>query len=209
VIGGIRGSPLSFSAEEKEHKMSVNQPGIGAAVKIREAVVADAAGIARVHVDSWRSTYAGLLPAGFLAGLSYTGREEVWRRTLANPLAQTCVYVAESAGGQIAGFANGGAERTGQTGYDGELYAIYLLANFQRRGLGSRLVRAVAARLAAFGCASLLVWVLATNPARTFYERIGGRYVSEQEIEIGGERVREVAYGWPDLGGLLERLAAR
>jgi GNAT superfamily N-acetyltransferase len=186
----------------------VDPEELAAEMVIREAQFSDAAGIARVHVDSWRAAYAGLLPAGFLANLSYAGREEVWRRALLHPLHHNFVYVAESAGGQIAGFANGGPERTQQYGYDAELYAIYLLPVYQRRGFGSRLTRAVAARLAAIGYTALLVWVLATNPGRAFYERLGGRQLAEQTIEIGGQPVMEVAYGWPDLAGLLASLDA-
>jgi hypothetical protein len=45
---------------------------------------------------------------------------------------------------------------------------------------------------------SMLVWVLAENYARGFYERLGGALVGEQEITLGGVALREVAYGWPD-----------
>ena len=37
---------------------------------VRSARLADAAGIAAVHVGAWRSAYAGLLPADYLANLS-------------------------------------------------------------------------------------------------------------------------------------------
>jgi hypothetical protein len=46
---------------------------------IREATMADVAAIARVHVESWRATYKGLLPDGYLANLTYEQREPLWR----------------------------------------------------------------------------------------------------------------------------------
>jgi hypothetical protein len=55
----------------------------------------------------------------------------------------------------------------------------------------------------------MLVWVFAANPCRAFYEALGGRYVREQEITIGGAQLREVAYGWSDLRGLAERIAGQ
>jgi hypothetical protein len=45
----------------------------------------------------------------------------------------------------------------------------------------------------------MLMWVLSANPARAFYEALGGQYVAEQEITIGAARLVEVADGWRDL----------
>jgi hypothetical protein len=50
--------------------------------------------------------------------------------------------------------------------------------------------------LAEGGSTSLLIWVLARNPSRRFYEAVGGELLGSQEIEIGGTRLEEVAYGW-------------
>src|SRR5215510_9715408 len=129
---------------------------------IREASLTDAAAIARVHVDSWRTTYAGIVPADYLATLSYTQREQFWRDTLSTPASSRCVYVAVHDTGQIVGFASGGPERSGDAVYRGELYAIYLLALYQRQGLGRHLTLAVVQRLLQCGLPSMLVWVLAT-----------------------------------------------
>jgi hypothetical protein len=41
--------------------------------------------------------------------------------------------------------------------------------------------------------------VLATNPFRRFYEKLGGRLILEKPIERGGQPFMEVAYGWNDL----------
>jgi hypothetical protein len=48
----------------------------------------------------------------------------------------------------------------------------------------------------------MVVWVLKENPARGFYERMGGVKVGEQMIEIGGATLPEIAFGWADLGVL-------
>lgn len=77
--------------------------------------------------------------------------------------------------------------REGDPTYSGELYGIYLLAGRQRGGIGRRLVRRVAERLADEGMRSMLLWVLKENEsARGFYEARGGRCLREKTIEIGG-----------------------
>jgi GNAT superfamily N-acetyltransferase len=176
---------------------------------IRGATPEDAGGIARVHIESWRSTYAGIVPARFLAGLSIEQRQGVWQRTLSVHRPDYKVFVAEDAAGQVIGFADGGPERTGDPRYPGELFAIYLLAGEQRQGTGSRLVQAVAEHLRDRGMPAMLLWVLAENPARRFYEAIGGRELRRQPIDIGGAKLEEIAYGWDDLTGLIGALRER
>jgi GNAT superfamily N-acetyltransferase len=173
---------------------------------IREASPTDAAAIARVHVDSWRTTYAGIVPADYLANLSYARREQFWRDLFSTPTLLGCVYVAAQDTGEIVGFASGGPERSGNALYRGELYAIYLLASYQRQGLGRGLTMAVVQRLLQCGLLSMLVWVLAANPGRAFYETLGGQQVDEKETTIGAAPLLEVAYGWPDLRELVQRL---
>jgi len=106
--------------------------------------------------------------------------------------------------GQIMGFAAGGAEQSGDLYYKGELYAIYLLDSHQRQGAGKRLTLAVAGALAQAGFQAMLVWVLAENPSRLFYEKLGGRELRTQLITIGERSYEEVAYGWADVSELVQ-----
>jgi ribosomal protein S18 acetylase RimI-like enzyme len=172
-------------------------------VRIREAVPADARAITRVHIDTWRTAYAGIVPAEHLAGLSYERREAVWVQILSRDEPAQSNFVAETGSGEIVGFAGGGPEREGDRVYRAELYAIYLLREHQRRGTGRRLARAVARGLLAAGFDSMLLWVLEDNhPARRFYESLGGEQVGRKTIEIGGSGLVEVSYGWRDITGL-------
>jgi len=169
---------------------------------IRLATSEDAAAISRVHVDSTRTTYAHLLPQSYLAGLSYDERQSMWARALADRESKYFTFIAEKPSEGIVGFATGGPERSGMTDYSGELLAIYLLQSAQRSGTGRRLVSAVASRLAESGHASMMVWVLADNPSRAFYGKLGGQPVAEKLIELAGVQLVEVALGWTDLSRL-------
>lgn len=94
--------------------------------------------IARVHVDAWRTTYCSIIPDEYLANLSYENRESSWRQMLSTAAEnQHFIYVAEDGTGQIIAFANGGLERTSDPIYKGELYAIYIQADYQRQGQGT------------------------------------------------------------------------
>lgn len=106
---------------------------------IRKATLNDAAGIAKVHVDSWRSTYRGIVSDDFLSSLSYENREERWKNFMSNNEEQQYLFVAEE--GKFVGFASGGQNRTDVNDYIGELFAIYILEDFQKKGIGRALYR--------------------------------------------------------------------
>ncbi len=163
------------------------------ALQIRRATTNDIAQIARVYVDSWRETYADLLPRSYLDGLSYATFEQHWRRTF---MTRGWAFVAEVQSG-IVGLASGGRSRQPDLAA-GELYVLYVLRAHQRQGIGRALFDACHYELARRGHGSMLVWVMAANPARGFYEHVGGELTSENELEIAGAKVREVAYVWPE-----------
>jgi len=183
----------------------MNEPTI----KIRPAWATDAPALARVHVDAWRTTYRGILPAEGLAGLSYERREHGWNEVLALvPEQRQVIFVAEDQTGQIVGFSSAGRETSGDAVYKAELYAIYILEEHQRRGLGRRLMHVAVDGLVQAGYTTMLLWVLADNVGgRRFYEMLGGRVLREKCIAIFGVTVNEYAYGWDDLAKLVAATA--
>ena len=158
--------------------------------------MSDAPGIARVHVASWRSTYVGIVPDEYLASLDCTERERVWGRLITDDSQFTSV--AEHRIDGIVGFVSGGPTRMDDMTCTGELYAIYLLEQHQRQGIGRRLVTELSTWLLSQDISSMYTWVLAKNPSRRFYESLGGIEFRRQSITIGGRDVVEVAYGWDD-----------
>ncbi|MGD8371298.1 MAG: GNAT family N-acetyltransferase [Syntrophobacterales bacterium] len=169
---------------------------------IREATQSDANGIAKVHVDCWRSTYDGIVPGDFLADLSYLKAEKFWNDVLIDSDLQGFVYVAENDAGQIVGYIAGGPEREGNRPYEGEFYSIYILKEFQGQSIGRSLIAAASKKLLQSGLKSVMLWTFAVNPYRGFFESLGGQVVSEETIEIGGSRLVQVAYGWSDVSEL-------
>ncbi len=171
---------------------------------IREARTEDIAGIAKVHADTWQTTYAGIVPDEHLANMTYSSYEKRWMYNLTNNTDGSFTYIAEDDSGQIIGFVSGGSERTDDTIYIGELYAIYILKEYQGQGIGRLLTETLVKRLLKDDMNTMLLWVLADNPARRFYEALGGKLVRTAQFEIAGVMLEEVAYGWMDIGTLLQ-----
>lgn len=172
-------------------------------ISIRCATIEDAAGIAIVHVDTWRTTYRGIVSHEKLDNLSYERCEKHWRKTIADPNQDDCIFVAES-DGNIVGFSYGFAERTGENDYDAEIGAIYILSKYQRKGIGRKLTDAVARCLKQRGYRSVLIWVLKENhSSRAFYEAMGGKIVLEKELTFDdGNTYKVVGYGWENIDKL-------
>jgi GNAT superfamily N-acetyltransferase len=174
------------------------------AITIREATVAEARGIARVLVDGWQTTYAGILPATFLASFNYDQHEVGTLELLKHlPSSSAAMFVALERDGTVVGVAYVREAEAGPRDFCTELDAIYVLPSAQRRNIGGRLFRSVVRWLRDRGHASMFLWVLRDNPYRRFYDRLGGEMLNEHKQEDYGDgNVTSVAYGWRDLEAL-------
>ncbi|WP_280771609.1 GNAT family N-acetyltransferase [Salipaludibacillus daqingensis] len=168
-------------------------------MKVRRANLSDAKGIAKVHVDSWRTTYKNIIPDEFLNNLSYERREKLWMKNIP----EGNVFVAENNDGDLVGFSSGGKERNGKyEGYEGELSSIYILKEFQGRGIGKLLAKEVVQDLKSLGINTMLVLVLEDNKSRLFYDSLGGKVIDIVDVEIAGKRLNELVYGWDNINDL-------
>ena len=153
---------------------------------IRPGTADDAAGVARVQVETWQTAYAHALPAEQLEKLSLKEAVERHRRWPPE-------FVAEH-DGEILGFVGVGKSRDPDT--DGELFAIYVHPNHWGTGVGRRLIQAGEEELRKLGHEHAILWVLDDNPrARRFYELAGwSPDGAAREIHIFGFDVAEVRY---------------
>jgi GNAT superfamily N-acetyltransferase len=147
-------------------------------VRVRDATVDDAEGIALAHVRSWQAAYAGILPDDVLAALDPTDRAERLRQSLATADRQF-VTLAGLHDGAVVGFAHIGHyhSQPGGTEVDdsaGEVYGIYVHPDHWGYGLGRALLEVSVARLTAERARPVRLWVLDANErSRRFYERCG------------------------------------
>jgi ribosomal protein S18 acetylase RimI-like enzyme len=163
---------------------------------VRQARAADAPGLARIQVESWRASLAGLVPDEVLAELSSAEAAEQfahrWRDAITNPpSSRHRVHVAvdpdaEPGGGapgetgtasmRPVGFASAGPATDDDKwpGADAELYELHVLPEFADAGHGARLLHAVADTLAEDGFHTAVTWTLADDePRLAFLEAAG------------------------------------
>jgi len=184
---------------------------------IRRARPADAPAIGAVHVATWRNAYAGVLPERYLAGLSPLRHAAGYEQAITDRTNGHAVFVAVASGADapegtpadqatVVGFTSGGRARRPGLG-QGEVETLYLLDDYRERGVGRRLMRAMAAHLAAVGCRSVVLWVLRDNPTRWFYCRLGGKPAAREMIRFAGEAMEQIAFVWDPIETLLAATA--
>lgn len=169
-------------------------------VQIRPGQPGDGAGIARVYVETWRNAYAGVVSSEYLVGMTETRQAARWEALIRRQRDAEAVFVAQMTGPlgpQLVGLGNCGRARGGR--WAGEVFTLYVGNDWQGQGLGRRLLTGLFERLTEAGLNDAVIWVLSANPARYFYEAMGGRRMAERREAFAGTTLDETAYGWPDL----------
>ena len=171
-------------------------------VTIRAFEEQDVPGIGRLIADTYSQFNLSFLPEEhvglFLGPFQHAYSDDPEHiEAIANVVHSEIVLIAETETGQIVGVLRGRKER---------LASLFVRGDYQRQGIGRRLIAAVAAHLMREGCTSLMLWTLAQNPSRGLYERLGGQLIGEKAWGGNAEYgvlVQEVAYGWPSIELLL------
>jgi GNAT superfamily N-acetyltransferase len=165
---------------------------VGERFEVRTARPEDTTDIARIHIEAWRDAYAALLPAEYLARLNPRIEAARWGR--ANRIESTLVA---DAAGEVIGYAIVGPARRRQTP-SGEIYALYVETDWREQGVGRALIEAAFDAFRRRGLIEAVIWCLEGNFAgRGFYERCGGRRLSESRLEdVAGMPLPTVGYRW-------------
>ena len=160
---------------------------------IREAIVDDIPALAKLHVKTWAQTYwLTLRPP------TYRIREWQWREQFKKADGSWFCLVIENSKGELIGFAKGKTySHSDLPEFSGELNKIYILREYQRLGLGRRLISNVARQFLSMGIHNMVLFGVAENPSGKFHEAMGGEKLYSKQGEFQG------GYCWRDLQKLL------
>lgn len=164
-------------------------------ISVRSARPDDAAEVARVYIDSWHDTYAGILPSRLLCRMTPHGQTARWNAAI-RAQGRESIMVAECGSLGVVGMTSFGPARDSSLGFDAEVYTLYVDPAFYNQGTGRALMQAAFAALRKQGYASCLIWAHAKNPVRFFYETMGGKLAAERTASMMGDTVPESGFGW-------------
>ena len=171
---------------------------------LREGTGHDAAAIARLHAESWRSAYRGMLSDEYLDHRVHHERAALWQQRFSEQAEKPFFAILAETEMELAGFACAFPDE--HPTYGAYLDNLHVVPQRTGQGIGRRLLAAVAERLLANGRrGGLYLWVIEQNiRARRFYSRAGGREVGSDTLSMpDGSRVTEMRCYWPDPARLL------
>ncbi|PNZ98576.1 GNAT family N-acetyltransferase [Staphylococcus massiliensis CCUG 55927] len=158
---------------------------------IRQATLNDVSNIARIHVETWKDTYCGLIDQSYLDAMSTKDKESLWEQVIP----KSHVYVATDNNDNVVGFINGGINRDNpQQTHIAEVYAFYVLPSSQDKGYGRALLKQLFNCFIEDGYQEVIIYVLSENPTTQFYENMGGIWHHEHSDTIGTTKVKETCY---------------
>ena len=166
------------------------------ALSVRLARPEDAADLARIYIDSWQDTYAGMISHALLGAMSHKHHTARWLTAIKGP---TTVLVAEDMRAGVIGLTSLGAARDRSLGFEGEVYTLYVDPAFLGLGTGRALLEGAFDSLKERKLRSCLIWAHARNNACFFYEAMGGKRIATRTTRLMGELTPEIAFGWRQL----------
>jgi L-amino acid N-acyltransferase YncA len=151
-----------------------------------------------VNISVWQTTYRGIIHETVLNDMTPDSLRQKWDRTVANTTEQICyVAVLEK---NVIGYVVCGKNRNDALKFDWELYAIYLLAEHQGKGVGKQLFIRAIEEMKKHKVHSFILFVLKENHAtRKFYEAFKPDFQIQKTFELGGKEYQEIGYGWSDI----------
>jgi GNAT superfamily N-acetyltransferase len=163
-------------------------------ITIRAARADDLAAIGAIVAASWRHTFAGLLPSEVLLSITPEAQRMRHERSFGRKGVR---YRVACVADTVVGFASRGPGRDPELSGDHELYAIYLMPDHERRGIGKRLFEASKADAAADVCNTMYLTALSLNPNLAFYDRLGGERFAAKPLTLGARTYAQVGFRWP------------
>lgn len=170
------------------------------ALSVRAARPEDAADLARIYIEAWHDTYAGIIRHTMLQAMSHKAHTARLAAAIKNAERnQGAVLVAQDAHHGAIGLCSLGPARDKALGLDGEVYTLYVAPSFLGRGAGRALLTTTFEIFKAHAMSSCVIWAHARNNACFFYEAMGGMRVATRTTRLFGEPTPEIGFGWRQL----------
>jgi GNAT superfamily N-acetyltransferase len=173
-------------------------------LRLREAAERDFAAIARLHAESWRSAYRGMLSDEYLDHRVHLERATLWQQRFSERAEKPFFVILAEVEEELAGFACVFPDE--DPTYGAFLDNLHVVPQRTGQGIGRRLLSAVAERLLTDERrGGLYLWVIEQNArAHQFYAKAGALEVECAELSMpDGSRQKEMRCFWPSAARLL------
>lgn len=151
-------------------------------IRYRLAAPADCHALAALKGQVWQTTYRGIYPDASLDQYDVDHNRRILEGIVADP--EICLYLAEEAGIPVGLMSCGRLFRP-YPGFEQEVGLLYILKEYQRKGIGRGFLEIARCQAQAKGCDQFLVSVNSRNqPAIDFYLAMGGEIIAREEKQL-------------------------
>ena len=164
-------------------------------INIRKIEEKDLIEVAKIKVKTWRDTYKGIVDENYLKNMDYIQTANKWKKNFENEN-----FIVAEKDKRIVGFCRYGnrideLERFRE--FDTEIYALYIDKEYQKMGIGKKIVDYVKKEMSCKNRNKFLIWCLEKNEnSLEFYKKIGGKFLGKKQAKIGEKIYSEIAYGY-------------
>lgn len=144
-------------------------------MEIRKAQPDDAKSIVEIHVNTWKTSYRGLIDDDILDKRNVS-EDKIEKMKTA--IAKDIVWVIEH-NDKIIGFA-GLNDVIKETKTEIEIF--YMLPEYQGKGCGGQLLSTIIEQLKSQNVEKLIVWTMKNAPSLKFYQKHNGTLTGNEKI---------------------------
>lgn len=155
---------------------------------IREAKEQDVESIVNININGWVKTYQGIFPNEFLKKLEQKKSESIEK--CKNKINEYIVCEIEN---KVVGFLRCGKNKKGYDEKYAEVYALYIDSQYQKRGIGRKLLEYSFIKLKGI-YDNVLISTLQENSATKFYEKCGGKQIGTCCFKLDNMEYKENLY---------------
>ncbi len=155
---------------------------------IRKALEKDAESIVDININGWQETYYGIFPNEFLKSLSSIKEENIKKCK-----SKISEYIVCEIDNNIVGFLKYGKNKKNYDNKYAEVYAIYIISEYKRKGVGRKLLD-YSFELLKDNYNNVLISTLKTNPANEFYKKCGGIKIGTCSFKVANNEYEENLY---------------
>jgi 3-deoxy-manno-octulosonate cytidylyltransferase (CMP-KDO synthetase) len=162
----------------------------------RRATLYDLPSVAKVYVASSQNAFSGLVPQNYLESLTEEKEKgDFWKTYLKTGYQ---IFIAQNEKAEIIGFVDFEEMPTGVP-FDFKLNSLYVLPDFQRKGVGNELFALAVKEIIFQGKTSMVLEALEISPFNNFYDKKGGEIVGFINHKLANEDFKCLVYGWKDV----------
>ena len=144
---------------------------------IRKSTETDMHDLATLVATVWNETYKGIVPDDYLDNMFKNVDNMATRYRENNKVTKDIYEYLLFIDNELSGFMRFGKSETEPN--MGEIYALYVLAKYHKKGFGKILVNLAIKELKKMGFDKMIIACLVGNPTNEFYKHIGGKYYKE------------------------------